>query len=37
MTDTLTIDTIEEALALVAEWLIAAYGPRITAVSLEIE
>lgn len=37
MTDTLTIDTIEEALDLVAEWLIAAYSPGIAAVSLEIE
>ena len=37
MTDTLTVDTIEETLDLVAEWLIAAYSPRIAAVSLEIE
>jgi hypothetical protein len=29
MTDALTLDMIEETLDLVAEWLIAAYGPRI--------
>jgi hypothetical protein len=37
MTDTLTVDRIEDTLDLVAEWLIAAYGSRIAAVSLEIE
>ncbi len=37
MTDALTLDMIEATLDLVAEWLIAAYGPRIAAVSLEIE
>lgn len=37
MTNTLTVETIEETLDLVAEWLIAAYGPRIAAVSLEIQ
>ncbi|MER2507493.1 MAG: hypothetical protein ABTQ27_01910 [Amaricoccus sp.] len=37
MTDIPTLDTIEEMLDLVAEWLIAAYGARIAAVSLEIE
>lgn len=37
MTDDPTVDMIEETLDLVAEWLMAAYGARITAVSLEIE
>jgi hypothetical protein len=37
MTDIPTVDMIEETLDLVAEWLIAAYGSRIAAVSLEIE
>lgn len=37
MADTLNLDMIEEALDLVAEWLIAAYGARIAAVSLVIE
>jgi hypothetical protein len=37
MTDALTVDRIEETLDLVAEWLIAAYGSRIAAVSLTIE
>lgn len=37
MTDALTRDAIEEGLDLVAEWLIAAYGPRIAAVSLTLE
>ena len=37
MTNALTVDMIEEALDLVAEWLIAAYGSRIAAVSLTIE
>ena len=37
MADALTLDMIEDALDLVAEWLIAAYGQRIAAVSLVIE
>lgn len=37
MTDDPTVDMIEETLDLVAEWLMAAYGARIAAVSLEIE
>ena len=37
MTDALILDMIEEALDLIAEWLIAAYGLRIAAVSLMIE
>ena len=37
MTDALILDMIEEALDLIAEWLIAAYGLRIAAVSLTIE
>ena len=37
MADALNLDTIEEALVVVAEWLIAAYGSRLAAISLSIE
>jgi hypothetical protein len=37
MSDDLTLDMIEEAVNLVAEWLIAAYESRLAAVSLSIE
>lgn len=37
MTEEPTRDVIQETLDLVAEWLIAAYGARIAAVSREIE
>lgn len=37
MADAPDLDMIEDALDLVAEWLIAAYGPRIAAVSLLLQ
>lgn len=37
MTDIPALDMIEDTLDLVAEWLIAAYGARIAAVSVQIE
>lgn len=33
----LTIDEIEDALQLIADWLVACYGPRLEAISLTLE